>query len=156
MVSVPERQTPFRGCCVRTFPSASVEGGLYYFIGGRRLGAWEAVVFGEPHVEDALAMVERDSLLSFEFMVLEASVTMLIRLVCVLITLHTSNGSVGLPSQGVGMITAGGCGTKPFHHSGIEMPILGYLLPQWRAMLSPRYNRAGYVRHGGSSVVELV
>jgi hypothetical protein len=26
-----------------------------HFIGGRRLGAWEAVVFGEPHVENALA-----------------------------------------------------------------------------------------------------
>lgn len=27
------------------------------FIGGRRLGAWEAVVFGEPYVESALSMV---------------------------------------------------------------------------------------------------
>jgi hypothetical protein len=27
------------------------------FIGGRRLGTWEAVVFGEPYVESALSMV---------------------------------------------------------------------------------------------------
>lgn len=27
----------------------------WHFIGGRRLGVWEAVVFGEPRVENALA-----------------------------------------------------------------------------------------------------
>lgn len=34
------------------------ERGHDHFIGGRRLGAWEAVVFGEPHVENALAIEE--------------------------------------------------------------------------------------------------
>lgn len=32
----------------------------WHFIGGRRLGAWEAVVFGEPHVENALASGRED------------------------------------------------------------------------------------------------
>jgi hypothetical protein len=30
---------------------------VLHFIGGRRLGAWEAVVFGEPRVENALSTV---------------------------------------------------------------------------------------------------
>jgi hypothetical protein len=33
---------------------------LSHFIGGRRLGAWEAVVFGEPRVENALATGSED------------------------------------------------------------------------------------------------
>jgi hypothetical protein len=38
---------------VRVFSRES-ERGFCHFIGGRRLGAWEAVVFGEPYVENAL------------------------------------------------------------------------------------------------------
>lgn len=32
-------------------------GQVYRLVGGSRLGAWEAVVFGAPHVESALASV---------------------------------------------------------------------------------------------------
>jgi len=38
---------------VRVFSRESGER-CCHFTGGRRLGAWEAVVFGEPHVENAL------------------------------------------------------------------------------------------------------
>lgn len=77
---------------MRTALSAQVEGGLHYFIGVRRLGAWEAVVFGDPYVENALAMVVRGGLLSLRAMATETSVAMLIRLEFVLITPHSSNG----------------------------------------------------------------
>jgi hypothetical protein len=50
------------------------------FIGGRRLGAWEAVVFGEPHVESARAVLVRGGLLPLRGMVSETSVAMPIRL----------------------------------------------------------------------------
>jgi len=39
--------------------SRESERGACHFIGGRRLGAWEAVVFGEPYVENALASGRR-------------------------------------------------------------------------------------------------
>jgi hypothetical protein len=50
------------------------------FIGGRRLGAWEAVVFGEPYVESAQAMVNGGGSLSPRAMVSKTSVAMPIRL----------------------------------------------------------------------------
>jgi hypothetical protein len=64
-----------------------------FFIGGRRLGAWEAVVFGSPYVESALAVVLRAGLLADGAMATETSVEMLVRLECVLITLYPSIGS---------------------------------------------------------------
>jgi hypothetical protein len=36
------------------------KGRCFHIIGGRRLGAWEAVVFGEPRVENALTTVIGD------------------------------------------------------------------------------------------------
>lgn len=63
------------------------------FIGERRLGALEAVVFDAPHVECALAIVSFAGLLVKVSMATEMSVAMLIRLLCVLITLHESIGS---------------------------------------------------------------
>lgn len=51
-----------------------------WFIGKRRLGALEAVVFGALHVERALAIVFFSGLLEKEAMATEMSVAMLIRL----------------------------------------------------------------------------
>jgi hypothetical protein len=68
-------------------------GSPYHFIGGRRLGAWEAVVFGEPHVENALATENEVGLSILSSVVTEVSVAMLIRFECVPITPHPIHGS---------------------------------------------------------------
>jgi hypothetical protein len=83
---------PSRGCWMVAALSAQAAGGCHDFIGGRRLRAWEAVVFGEPYVESALDTVIRGGLPSQLAVATEASVAMLIRLEWVLRTLHTSNG----------------------------------------------------------------
>jgi hypothetical protein len=70
------------------------------FIGGRRLGAWEAVAFGEPYVESAQAMVIEDGLLSLRAMVSETSVALPIRLDLELITLRSSNGRENFHHEG--------------------------------------------------------
>jgi hypothetical protein len=57
MVSNPWRRIAYHWVLRKDIFSAYVEGGPELFIGGRHLGAWEAVVFGEPHVESALAML---------------------------------------------------------------------------------------------------
>jgi hypothetical protein len=49
-------------------------------------------VFGAPYVENALAAVLLASLLAARAVVTETSVVTLVRLECVLITLHLSNG----------------------------------------------------------------
>jgi hypothetical protein len=65
---------------------------FYHFIGGRRLGAWEAVVFGEPHVENALATGNEAGLSTLNPVVTEASVATLIRFECVPITPRSNHG----------------------------------------------------------------
>ena len=85
---------------MRTERSAQAEGGSHGVIGGRRLGAWEAVVFGAPYVESALAMVQGAGLLAMRAIATETSVAMLARLECVLKTLHPSNRSkVSYPKE---------------------------------------------------------
>lgn len=76
---------------MRTERSAQAECGSHGVIGGRRLGAWEAVVFGALHVESALAVARKAGLLAERAMATETSVAMLVRLEYVLITLFPSN-----------------------------------------------------------------
>jgi hypothetical protein len=76
---------------MRTERSAQAEGGSHGVIGERRLGAWEAVVFGASHVESALAVALRAGLLAERAVATETPVAMLVRLECVLITLCLSN-----------------------------------------------------------------
>ena len=55
MVSVSwRRKVSLRTLC-EARASVKAERSPHGFIGGRRLGAWEAVVFGALHVESALA-----------------------------------------------------------------------------------------------------
>lgn len=54
--------------------SRESERGSCHFIGGRCLGAWEAVVFGEPYVENALASESGDRY-SFSFLCGEKGVS---------------------------------------------------------------------------------
>jgi len=80
------------GCCVRTEGCAQADIGPKHFIGERRLRAWEAVVFGALHVEIALAIALGARFLALRGVVTKTSVVMLVRLECVLKTLHPSNG----------------------------------------------------------------
>jgi hypothetical protein len=77
MVSVQRRQPSLSGCCMRTERSVQAEGGSHGVIGESRLGAWEAVVFGAPHVESALALAQGASLLAMRAIATETSVAML-------------------------------------------------------------------------------
>jgi hypothetical protein len=56
MVSSSFKADSLLGAVVKGF-SLRKQWEVLHFIGRRRLGAWEAVVFGEPHVENALAVV---------------------------------------------------------------------------------------------------
>jgi hypothetical protein len=44
--------------------------------------------------------------------------------------------------------TAGGCGTKPFHHSGMEMPTCRLSIAKVRAVLNHRHIGVGRMVHG--------
>jgi hypothetical protein len=92
MVSVSRRRLVSRRYLHCPKVSSSGEVKVQSFMGGRRLGAWEAVVFGVPHVESASAACQRSGSPGTRYVVRETSVGMLVRLECVLTTLHSSNG----------------------------------------------------------------
>jgi len=53
-----------------------------------------------------------------------------------------------LPSRGIGVTTAGGCGTRPFHHSGMERPTCRLSVAKVRAVHYHRHIGVGRMVHG--------
>lgn len=91
-------------------------------VGGRRLGAWEAVAFGEPHVESALAVELFAGRPVNGAVATETSVDGACPSSVSAENALPWSRELYAPVSGSGTTTAGGNGSKPFHYPGIAMP----------------------------------
>jgi hypothetical protein len=121
MVSTDPLVTPRWSAAFPIPPNAQASVRMWGSLGGRRFRAWEAVRFGDSRVEKALPSHVRCACMLAVGGVRSVSAYAFSGLDWLITPPRPLPERSGNP-KGRGMVTAGEAGTKPAHHSRIEMP----------------------------------